>query len=310
MINPTQSTKIADSRDTELPTAPHENGMKMHLAINNGSELSKHEKIDVLESELLNHPQVDCPVTHRFGPNIYIRELFMPAGTIAIGHRQKHKHLNNVVQGVVATTDDNGNLIRIKAPCTFIGEAGRKFGYVVEDVIWQNIYSTSETDIDKLEDEFLDKSDVWKEYDSKINDLSRSMRQVDRDDFNKFIDEYNLDASVVQQQSESTEDITDKPCGENITIRDSDISGRGVFLTHPVKSGDVIGVARVGDKRTKIGRYTNHSGEPNAYFDMLGTCDVFLIASKDINGCVGGSKGTEITIDYRSIMKSITGDKS
>ena len=53
--------------------------------ISNGSrELgnSRDEVIDVVENIIANQPQVECPVTHRFTPNMYIREVFVPAGTI------------------------------------------------------------------------------------------------------------------------------------------------------------------------------------------------------------------------------------
>ena len=83
------------------------------------------------EKELLQHPQVDCPVVHHFGPNLCIRELFMPAGTLAIGHRQKFEHMNIMLSGKVMIIDEQGNTNVLTAPMIFVGKPGRKIGYVL-----------------------------------------------------------------------------------------------------------------------------------------------------------------------------------
>jgi hypothetical protein len=41
---------------------------------------------------------------------------------------------------------------------TFMAKSGRKIAYIIETVVFQNIYSTSETDIQKLEDMIVDNS--------------------------------------------------------------------------------------------------------------------------------------------------------
>ena len=37
-------------------------------------------------------------------------------------------------------------------------------GYILKDMVWQNIYATDETDVEKLEAMFLDKSQTWQEH--------------------------------------------------------------------------------------------------------------------------------------------------
>lgn len=63
---------------------------------------------DTLEKEMLSVEQVHCPVTHHFAPDVYIREAFMPAGTMVLGHSHKRKHLNIMLQGeaLVYTNDE------------------------------------------------------------------------------------------------------------------------------------------------------------------------------------------------------------
>ena len=42
-------------------------------------------RLNAFALEVLKQPQVACPVTHHFGPSIYIREVVMPAGTVVVG---------------------------------------------------------------------------------------------------------------------------------------------------------------------------------------------------------------------------------
>jgi hypothetical protein len=39
---------------------------------------------------------------------------------------------------------------------TFIGKPGRKVAYILETVVFQNVYATEETDIEKLENMFIE----------------------------------------------------------------------------------------------------------------------------------------------------------
>lgn len=118
--------------------------------------------LDGIESMMLNHEQVDCPTQHHFGPGIYIRESFLPAGTYVMGHAHKCEHTNIMLKGKMAVIV-NGEANVIEGPCIFIGQPGRKFAYIIEDTIFQNIYATTETDIEKLEDMFVEKSEDWKD---------------------------------------------------------------------------------------------------------------------------------------------------
>ena len=95
--------------------------------------------------------QVECPVNHYFGPNIYIREIIIPAGTVIVGKYHKENHLCNMIEGQMVVVDDDGARKEFKAPCVFVAKKGRKIAYVLKTVRFQNIFSTPETDIEKLE---------------------------------------------------------------------------------------------------------------------------------------------------------------
>lgn len=117
-------------------------------------------KIDAVEAMMLDAEQIECPVTHHFGPGIYIREVFMPAGAYVMGHAHKCENMNVMIKGKMAVCVD-GEAKVIEGPCIFTGGPGRKFAYIIEDTIFQNIYATTETDVDVLESMFVEKSDAW-----------------------------------------------------------------------------------------------------------------------------------------------------
>jgi len=108
-------------------------------------------KIDSLRRELSGQPQVECPVSHHFGPGIYIREVVMPAGTVVVGKYHRHDHLCNMIEGRMIVVGEDGERKEVVAPAVFMAKKGRKTAYIFETVRFQNIFSTDETDVEKLE---------------------------------------------------------------------------------------------------------------------------------------------------------------
>lgn len=259
--------------------------------------------VENAERFMLSHEQADCPVTHHFGPGIYIRELRMKAGIFAIGHRQKREHLNVLIKGRVLMLQNDGSTVEVCAPMTFVGQPGRKMGYVLEDVVWQNIYATEVRDVPTLESMFLDKSIAWEEAELLRAKAAHATQQATRDDFHYMLNEYGIDANVVRQQSENTSDQIDMPHGSwQFKAGQSPIHGIGIFLTVDASPGHVVGPARINGMRTPLGRYTNHSPAPNARMELLPNGDIQLVLLRDVRGCKGGEDGEEVTIDYRQAL--------
>jgi hypothetical protein len=269
--------------------------------------LTTFSNVESAERELLAHPQIDCPVVHHFGPGICIREVFMPAGTLAIGHKQKFEHLNIMLRGKVMVAKDDGTTEILTAPMIFTGQAGRKIGYVLEDMVWQNVYATDLKDADAVENFFIEKSEDWHDDQAHKFAVESVSRIADRNDYEALLQECGIPHEIARQQSENEEDQIWIDNG--ITrVAQSPIEGKGLFATTLIKSGEFICQARIGGKRTQSGRYTNHSMFPNAKMVMLPNGDIDLVALTDIEGCKGGSMGTEITIDYRQAL-SLSGIK-
>lgn len=274
------------------------------LAAKQNTKLTPSQKVETLESHMLEHKQVDCPVIHHFGPGIYVREVHLPKGALALGHAQKFEHLNIMLAGKVAMPTPDGGLKILEAPSIFVGQPGRKFGYILEDVVWQNVYATNETDIDKLEAMFLDKSETWKNQDFSLRQIRESLHGEDRQDYQILLGQIGLSDVEVRAQSENDEDQIPMPNGfaPKFTVRDSYIEGKGVFLSTGVETGEVIAPARLGGRRTPAGRFTNHAKDANAAFVLSDNGDIYLVATKPISGCVGGEQGEEVTVNYRQAL--------
>lgn len=260
--------------------------------------------IGQVESKMLTYEQAPCSVAHHFGPGQCIRELSMPAGTMAIGHAQKYEQMNVVVKGRVAMLNEDGTTFEVVAPAIFVGKPGRKIGLVLEDVVWLNIFATDLTSAEEVEEYFFDKSAGWQADFERRSSIRNPEFENDRADFAAMLQEYGLDETVVRQQSENPHDQIPMPMGSwNFIKTISGIEGCGITATQDILIGSLIGPARVRGKRTPLGRYVNHSANPNSVMVKLASDDIILMSTAPIiKGCRGGQPGEEITIDYRQAL--------
>jgi len=127
--------------------------------------------IESVEAQLLALPQVELPLNHQFAPGVYLREIFMPAGTFVIGHEHTTEHFNIVTAGR-ALVMIAGEPFEITAPATFVSKAGvRKVLYILEDMRWMTVHPSHETDIEKLEGELIVKSPSFTLYHEDMKKL-------------------------------------------------------------------------------------------------------------------------------------------
>lgn len=113
-----------------------------------------------------------CPVTHRFAPGLYCREILIPKGTLIVGKIHATSHFNTIVSGeckVITTTEKK----HIKAHYTWVTEAGeQKAVYALEDTIWQTYHVTDSTDLEEIEKEVIVESFDDLETDKLLNNCS------------------------------------------------------------------------------------------------------------------------------------------
>lgn len=255
--------------------------------------------VEQMEQLMVQRPQSPCPVVHTFHDGVYMRQVFMPAGTVAIGHYQRFEHINILVQGAVEVRNEDGSLTVLEAPLTFVGPPGRKVGLVLEDLVWINVYKTDITDVAEAEAYFMDKSQ------SVPIPQIESDYTADREDYAAMLVEVGISAETAQAQAEDASDCIPFPSGcYSCGVFDSPIAGKGLFATADFPAGSVIAPARIGDKRTPAGRHINHSANPNAEMVEHGG-NIYAVAIRDISGCRAALLGEEITMDYRKNVELV-----
>ena len=260
--------------------------------------------LDAAKYDLMHMEQAKTDLVHRFAPGIYIRELSIPTGTLIIGHLHKTEHLNVMLKGTMILLNEDGTSQKVSAPFTMVSKPGRKIAYILEDTVWQNIHATDERDIDTLEATLLD---IEAEWTGNVAELSQRMlpSPEDKNDFELFLQETGFDADWVWEQSQRQDTMIEMPHGSyKFKVADSAIHGKGIVATADIVEGEVIGPARLEEKRTLLGRYTNHSATPNAKFVRRGLSrTIDTVAIRNIDGMRGFIDGEEITIDYREALK-------
>lgn len=129
--------------------------MNKLVAIQDASPIEARKKICDLESAILEFPQLDLPLVHRFSKGIYARELFIPKGTVLVGKIHRHENLNIISQGDITVLTEEGAK-RVKAPYSCVSPPlTKRIGYAHEDTVWTTIHASDETDLGKLEDELI-----------------------------------------------------------------------------------------------------------------------------------------------------------
>lgn len=256
--------------------------------------------VDTLMKASVELEQQPCPVKHHFSPGMYIREVSMSAGTFAIGHYHREEHLNVFLKGSIMVFKEGQEPTVLDAPKLFVAQPGRKVGLMLTDVVWYNIWATDETDIEKLEDRFIDKNfrGVWDTIQPEPRDVTE-----DHEDYLQVLKEFGYTEETVRLECDRTDDMIPFSKGTYIvSVLPSPIHGKGLFATTDIEAGRIIVTGRLGRFRTPAGRYTNHSKHPNARW-VEDHGDMFLQAIVPIKGYRGGFVGEEITIDYRQALK-------
>lgn len=123
----------------------------------------------VEESMKLGH-KIDVPINHYFSKGVYGREMTVPKGVMLVGKIHKFQNLNILSKGEVSVISIDG-CFRVKAPFTFVASPGsRRLFYMHEETVWTTIHGTDETDIEKIESQFISKT-----YDETLSHEAREI---------------------------------------------------------------------------------------------------------------------------------------
>ena len=248
-------------------------------------KLNVYQRIEKIESVLKQYDQVEIPVTHLFSGDVYIRQIMIPKGTLLTSRYHKFDQVDIMLTGEMSIVSNDG-IVKIKAPFVGYSKPGMKrIGYAHEDVLWMDVHPTKETDIAKIEAELF------------TDDYREIANLVDREDYDMVLLESGFTHEVARIQSENEEDQIQINLDQyQVKIEPSTIEGLGVFAVVDIPSRQMVAPARIDGKRTQLGRYTNHSINPNAKMVFSSDNQIDLIAIRDI------SASQEITISYRESL--------
>jgi hypothetical protein len=113
------------------------------------------QKVERMEVEMLEHPQVPIVPVHYFGDGVYAREITIPKDTLLTGKIHKYEQINILSKGDISVLTDKG-VVRVQAPFTVVSPSGTKrIAYAHEECVWTTILRTDLTDPDEIEDYFV-----------------------------------------------------------------------------------------------------------------------------------------------------------
>jgi hypothetical protein len=116
--------------------------------------------VDKLEELMLSEGEVvDCPLVHRFTNGMYIRQIFMPKGSLVTSKIHNTEHPFTVSLGAAAVSIDGNDWEHIVSPYTGITQPGtRRILYILEDCIWTTYHPVErmKSEFNNLEGEELD----------------------------------------------------------------------------------------------------------------------------------------------------------
>jgi len=123
-------------------------------------------EILAIEDVMRGMEQVEMPVKHHFIDGVYLRELFIPAGTLLTGKIHNKENFSILASGTLRITNGTDSII-ISAPHVMSDKPGiKRMGYAETDVVFINVIKTDLTDIDEIEKELV--SDTFSEFEQHV----------------------------------------------------------------------------------------------------------------------------------------------
>ena len=118
---------------------------------------SRDEIVDAVEAMMSELPSIDCPLIHRFTPNLYTREIFMAKGSFITSKIHLTEHQFIVSKGKCTVWTDVGEQILIEAPYHGITKPNtRRVLFVHEDCIWTTFHVTDVQPLSDSEQDVLE----------------------------------------------------------------------------------------------------------------------------------------------------------
>lgn len=126
------------------------------------------------------------------------------------------------------------------------------------------------------------------------HNMNETELSIIRSDYYSALADFGIEHETAKRQTEDHSDLIETEIN-GLSVKNSEIHGKGLFATQQIKLGSVICIAREKGKRTLAERYANHSPDPNSYF-VFDSENIVLVAVKDIKN------NEEVTVSYRAAL--------
>ena len=133
--------------------------------------LSPRERVAALEAAIRARPAADLitelPVRHHIANGVYVRELFIPKGTVGTGRIHNHDHVVILIGDISVYDGAGGGAQRFTGVNVFTSARGAKrAAYAHEDtrfITAHRMSNPAQTDIAALEREFV--TETYEDFD-------------------------------------------------------------------------------------------------------------------------------------------------
>ena len=115
-----------------------------------------------------------------------------------------------------------------------------------------------------------------------------------KNDHDLFLHEFGISDDLERAVMSYTGDL-DLTEIDGVRLGSSEIHGEGTFATKHFKSPYCVGHSILRNQRTILGRYMNHSPEPNC-IPVMASDGILVVVINDV------CEGDELLINYRDVM--------
>lgn len=118
-------------------------------------------EINALEAKLAKWPQQHLPLHHLMTPGLYVREIFIPKGTLCTSKIHRTTHPFVVSKGIISVWSPESGVVHYSAPFTGVTKPGtRRVLFAHEDTIWSTFHPTTETNLKRIEEQIIEPHDI------------------------------------------------------------------------------------------------------------------------------------------------------
>ena len=117
--------------------------------------------VNEIEKIMLQMPQVELPVEHKYAHNVCARVLDIPAGVTLTGAIHKYENLNFLLKGSMSLVMDDGEVKTLHAPSIVVSPAGvKRIATTHSDCTCVTMFGTDEKDPEKIVADFTAASEA------------------------------------------------------------------------------------------------------------------------------------------------------